>query len=70
MIIDSDNPLVYRSVGAEGRVDIKVTKEPGIWGSVYASHHPPLCKLDLRGGGGGGGGGAVEASPLTPELLP
>ncbi len=39
----SREALIYRSVGAEGRVDI-TAEDPGVWGQIYPYHHPVLCK--------------------------
>ncbi len=39
----SHEALIYRSVGAEGRVDI-TAEDPGVWGQIYPYHHPVLCK--------------------------
>lgn len=44
IVPESGKQLEYRSAGCEGRIDVEVTS-PGKWGSIYASHHPPLSKL-------------------------
>lgn len=37
-------PLVYRNVGADGEIEVKVNT-PGVWGEIFPSHHPPLSKF-------------------------
>lgn len=40
-------PLVYRNVGGDGKIDVKL-HVPGEWGSIFPDHHPTLSFKMLR----------------------